>query len=152
MALGLREDVTFQLEGFSPLRLCALPGLGCLVAVGAAGDLRSLDLTSGTVAGEWKRRGYASGVRYRHVLVVQVYCSISLGADTPQVASPVHRLHCCYHVRSKKFVAGSGRILGARGATGGSVMLQTLLQPPAEEDDTSVTIELTLTEASSSGH
>ena len=42
------EDVSFDLKGFSPTQLCALPRQGCLVAASAAGRLRSLDLVSGT--------------------------------------------------------------------------------------------------------
>lgn len=51
-----REDVSFDLKGFSPTRLCALPNHGCLVAVSSSGGLRSLDLVSGTqvhATGTW---------------------------------------------------------------------------------------------------
>ena len=47
-AMEFREEVTFQLEGLCPARLCALPAQGCLVAVSDAGEMRSLDLVSGT--------------------------------------------------------------------------------------------------------
>ena len=46
--MEFRGDVSFDLKGFSPTGLCALPGQGCLLAVGASGGLRSLDLVSGT--------------------------------------------------------------------------------------------------------
>lgn len=46
--MELREDVSFDLKGFSPWRLSPLPGQGCLVVASDSGRLLSLDLVSGT--------------------------------------------------------------------------------------------------------
>ena len=45
--MEFREDLSFQLEGLCPAQLCVLPAQSCLVVVGSAGEMRSLDLSSG---------------------------------------------------------------------------------------------------------
>ena len=64
---------------------------------------------------------------------------VEVGAASPP-------LLCQYHEQSGKLVVGAGRNFGARGVVGGTVMLHTLLQPPAADSEKTVAIELSLTQ------
>ena len=51
-------------------------------------------------------------------------------------------MHCALHAPTSKFVAASGRTLGARGVMGGALLLNTMLQPPLVKVADEVVVEL----------
>ena len=136
--MEFREDVSFNLKGCSPVKLCALPSQGCLLVASAVRGLRMLDLVSGT-----QLKGTCT-------LTVTAWMPLSLCDPCPRVSTDVAMTHsnlqCCYHQQSGKLVVGGGRYLGVRGPTEGSVMLGTILQPPAADTENIVTIELPQTQ------